>query len=162
MWTKILIQLYHTVDIVSSASVSIFVWYHQTKDHCKANDHCKAMTKFRISAHNLAIERGRYTRPPTPVNDRICSFCSGNVIEDEFHFLMTCKKTDRERNTLFNSIHAIICKNFNSLSDTDKFIFMMSSEGEIAKNVAKFIYDHLPRTPGTHPPWHALDAASRL
>ncbi len=91
------------------------------------NDHCKAMAKFRISAHNLAIERGRYARPPTPVNDRICSFCSGNVIEDEYHFLMTCKKTDSERNTLFNSINAI-GKNFNSLSDTDKFIFMMTSE----------------------------------
>lgn len=51
---------------------------------------------FRVSAHNLAMECYSYTRPPTPVNDRICYFLLGNIIENESHFLMKCKRPDNE------------------------------------------------------------------
>ena len=43
----------------------------------------RLLTKFRISAHNLKIERGRYLR--LPVEERICVLCGGNV-EDEIYF----------------------------------------------------------------------------
>ena len=33
-------------------------------------EHRRSFSRFRISSHNLAIERGRYTRPPIPVQDR--------------------------------------------------------------------------------------------
>ena len=33
-------------------------------------------TKFRISAHSLAIETGRYTKPKTPREERICTLCN--------------------------------------------------------------------------------------
>ncbi len=35
----------------------------------------KSMTSLRISAHKPAIERGRYSRPPTPADQRLCLNC---------------------------------------------------------------------------------------
>ena len=32
----------------------------------------KAITQIRTSSHALEIERGRYTKPKTPVNERLC------------------------------------------------------------------------------------------
>ena len=43
---------------------------------------------FKISAHHLQIERGRY--PGTNIDERLCNQC--NVTEDETHFLFECKK----------------------------------------------------------------------
>ena len=33
------------------------------------------LTRFRISAHNLEIETGRYTSPKTPLENRLCMHC---------------------------------------------------------------------------------------
>ena len=33
------------------------------------------LTRLRVSSHNLAIERGRHTRPITPIDQRICNYC---------------------------------------------------------------------------------------
>ena len=43
----------------------------------------KALTRFRISAHQLAIERGRFTTPPTPSDKRLCKYCRSYTVEDE-------------------------------------------------------------------------------
>ena len=44
------------------------------------------LTKLRISAHNLAIETGRYSRPiETPIEKRLCFHCK--QVETEFHFI---------------------------------------------------------------------------
>jgi len=108
------------------------------------NEHFrKALTKLRISAHTLAIEKGRYTIPPTPAIDRICKHCPGRRIEDEYHFLMDCKKFSSERNKLFNFIEKA-CPQFKNIDDNNKFIYMMSSGTDIAEPVARFVYNHLP------------------
>ena len=44
-------------------------------------------TKFRISVHNLEIEKGRHKN--LPEHKRICTLCNCEV-EDEIHFLMRC------------------------------------------------------------------------
>ena len=44
-------------------------------------------TKFRISAHKLEIEKGRYRYIGLKVEDRICQLCK-NDITDEVHFLL--------------------------------------------------------------------------
>ena len=62
----------------------------------------KHLSSFRISAHRLHIERGRYTRPRTSVEDRLCSVCK--EIEDEFHFMFECEKYRVYRNNLFEVI----------------------------------------------------------
>jgi hypothetical protein len=52
------------------------------------------LTKFRISAHNLNIEKGRYIG--TKDEDRICNLCKNNI-EDEVHFLITCPLLEKFR-----------------------------------------------------------------
>ena len=49
------------------------------------------ITKIRISAHPLAIETGRYSRPKIPASNRTCKFCT-NTVEDEVHFILKCPK----------------------------------------------------------------------
>ena len=44
--------------------------------------HRSAMTKLRISAHRLAIELGRYQRPPIPLAERVCKHCPGDHVEE--------------------------------------------------------------------------------
>ena len=47
-----------------------------------------ALSKFRISAHNLEIERGRYIG--ISKDQRVCKCCNARSIESEFHFLLVC------------------------------------------------------------------------
>ena len=47
-----------------------------------------AITKFRISAHSLPIERGRWTSVHR--NKRICPLCIGNDLGDEKHYIFHC------------------------------------------------------------------------
>jgi hypothetical protein len=105
--------------------------------------HRIATTRLRISAHNLAIERGRYTSPPTPAANRICKHCNGHKVEDEYHFVMKCTKYEIQRNELFQKIAREVPL-FDQLKDEDKFTYMLSSGIEILKLVAAFIYDNLP------------------
>ena len=67
---------------------------------------CSLLTKFRLSAHSLAIETGRYCKPITPANERFCKACKDKV-EDEHHFLIDCPLYNSVRDkffTLFNQI----------------------------------------------------------
>ena len=61
----------------------------QTETYVKLNmsrDQRRILSKFRSCNLPLAIETGRYTKPKTPLNDRICGFCSATSVEDEIHF----------------------------------------------------------------------------
>ena len=50
----------------------------------------KVISKIRCSNHPLAIEIGRQKNPKTPREERICTVCEENAIEDEEHFLSKC------------------------------------------------------------------------
>ena len=60
----------------------------------KCPDARKSLTRLRISAHNLYIERGRYETPLVPRAERWCVYCKLNLgvdtIEDECHVLTRC------------------------------------------------------------------------
>ena len=60
----------------------------------KCPDARKSLTRLRISAHNLYIERGRYETPLVPRAERWCVYCKLNLgidtIEDECHVLTQC------------------------------------------------------------------------
>ena len=47
-----------------------------------------ALSQFRLSSHDLEIERGRYA--DVDRDARICHFCNNNQIENEYHFLLIC------------------------------------------------------------------------
>ena len=56
------------------------------KLHIPANR--KAMTKLRLSSHQLMIERGRWLNILT--KDRLCTIC--NKLEDEFYVICECPR----------------------------------------------------------------------
>ena len=58
-------------------------------------------TKFRLSNHNLMIEKGRYTglKP----EERSCPFCL-NRTEDELHFLLDCQLYSTLRHILMSKV----------------------------------------------------------
>ena len=41
-----------------------------------------------LSSHDLAIERGRYQNITR--QERISNFCTGKLVESEYHFLLVC------------------------------------------------------------------------
>ena len=65
--------------------------------------HRRTLAKFRSCNLPLAIETGRYTRPKTPVNERLCKYCNINAVEDETHFFVDYEFYSDLRYELFNS-----------------------------------------------------------
>ena len=48
------------------------------------------MSRFRVWAHRLEVETGRWHKPvAVPFNERKCRTCL-NCLEDEIHFLLEC------------------------------------------------------------------------
>ena len=91
----------------------------------KNRDIRKSFTRFRVSAHDLEIERGRYKNIKS--DNRTCKHCQMLEKEDEFHFLIACPKYTAEREILF-TYSAKYCLNFNTLSDQNKFLWLMTTE----------------------------------
>ena len=52
----------------------------------------KTLTKYRLSEHSLAIEKGRHRKTWLPVEERLCNYCTTAEPETELHFLTRCKK----------------------------------------------------------------------
>ena len=85
------------------------------------------ITKFRLSDHNLPIERGRYHRPKIPRNERLCSLCN-NEIGDEIHALLQCKNLENENiRTKFIKQITFISSQFGALSDDSKLEYILNS-----------------------------------
>jgi hypothetical protein len=105
--------------------------------------HQKALAQFRMSAHRLNIETGRFNGknqyiPPT---DRICHKCSLNKTEDEIHFAIECPVYINLRTDLFLKA-AATNKFFNTYNDEQKFIWLLSNENKfMQQKLAYFIYE---------------------
>ena len=93
------------------------------------------LAKFITSNHNLEIETGRHR--DKLLSERLCKFCEkmGDiVIEDEFHFLLTCEMYSELRKTLLPCI-AQRRVNF------DLFIELMSTtDVHIVRQLAVLVY----------------------
>ncbi len=96
------------------------------------------MTSLRISAHKLAIEMGRYSRPPTPADQRLCLNCETSQVEDEYQYLTQCSKYADDREVMYGK-NIVLCPNFENLSSEDKFLHMMTADDEILYTVAHFV-----------------------
>ena len=54
------------------------------------------------------IEASQYKKKE--IDQRLCKVCNGNgCVEDEFHFLMTCKAYQAERNDFFYKTKCNYC-----------------------------------------------------
>ena len=104
----------------------------------KNSKHRNAISKLRASSHTLEIERGRFTRPVTEIQQRLCNICK--VVEDEQHFLLDCPLYDDLRRHMMTKICSIE-PGLTGLSKAATFIFLLTNEQpEILKSVGKFIY----------------------
>ena len=98
------------------------------------------MARLRLSSHNLEIERGRHTRPKTPVANRICRRCQTTQVDDEIHFLMQCNTFELDKKALFSKAGKYI-KKFNTHFDAEQFKSIKSSENHAIINaLAKSTY----------------------
>ena len=82
---------------------------------------------FRISAHKLEIEVGRYKN--IPALNRICKVCSSGEVEDERHLIFSCNKYSSLRQSFFTETQKI-CKNFSTLTQDAQFFWLMNNESE--------------------------------
>ena len=97
-----------------------------------------ALTKLRLSAHNLNIEslRGQIKDP----EQRKCNMCNLDTVENEVHFIAQCPKYDHLRTHLLNSMAHL--PNITQLSHENLTIWLLTNEDKfICKAVGKFIYE---------------------
>ena len=74
-------------------------------------------TKLRISAHNLAIETGRYAKPiATPIDKRLCFHCK--QVENEYHLIFECSLYNSERKSLYDDLSNILSIDIRPSNDT--------------------------------------------
>ena len=94
-----------------------------------------ALTRFRLSNHNLMIEKGRHQN--MSIFDRTCPFCPGHI-ENEFHFLIKCKIYNKPRETLINQIKTKAIGFFYP-SDEDFLFWFLLNNPIISNLTARFI-----------------------
>ena len=94
-----------------------------------------AISKLRLSNHDLMIEKGRHLKIDKSV--RFCPFCP-DLIETEQHFLMECKSYNFLRADLLGNVVGII-PYFNQLSEFEKFKTLLSHEQALLYT-GKFVY----------------------
>ena len=70
------------------------------------------LTYIRISAHRLAIEQGRYSIPPTPREERLCTYClkenSREILGDEHHLIFECNINRPALHQVTNRVHSLL------------------------------------------------------
>ena len=117
------------------AAYRYFKYDFETEKYLKCINNNKfriSLTQFRISAHNLAIEKGRHEN--IPKENRKCIYCNMNAIESEFHFLLVC--------LLYNGIRQQYLKPYFRLWPAlNKFEILMSSKStKVLNNLSKYVY----------------------
>jgi len=94
-----------------------------------------SMTKFRLSNHELMIEKGRHQK--LEINERKCYFC--NCVEDEIHFLIVCPTYAPLRNDLLNTVQEKLKDVSWANFDSKTMLKYLLGNIEIAPIVAKYL-----------------------
>ena len=95
------------------------------------------ISRFRLSSHSLKIEQGRYTNDRR--DNRKCTFCRLNDIEDEFHFVLKCpfyselrkryiKNYYFNKPSVFKMIQLFSVQNINELCNLGKFLCLATKK----------------------------------
>ena len=96
----------------------------------------KYLSKLRLSAHSLNIEKGRYNN--TNRRDRICTLCNSSDIEDEFHFILKCpiyndlrvnyiKNYYYRRPSVFKLVQLLSVNNVKIINNLGKYLYLASN-----------------------------------
>ena len=97
--------------------------------------HLWVYVAFRLHAHGLEIERGRYTQPKTPRDRRFCLVCNQGAVEDESHFVLACKEYAHLRISFIPAKYIV--------DNPTMVLFgklMKEDNPSIIRGVAKFLY----------------------
>lgn len=105
-------------------------------DICKFKSDRSIICKYRISAHSLSIERGRYKN--IPKGERICKKCNASQIEDEMHFFIHCPSYRTYRTELIQKVNSTL-KNFKVLNENNIINILNSNSKIILKAVIDYI-----------------------
>ena len=89
-------QFIQSMFSVFDTSPKCFIYKYMVNNLCLQSylqkpitfKHKQILCKYRISAHSLFIETGRYYNIDR--YNRICPLCNMNVVEDEYHFILVC------------------------------------------------------------------------
>lgn len=96
----------------------------------------KCLSSFRISAHRLRIERGRYVGEKP--EDRLCITC--NTIEDEIHFLCQCQNYENQRKILYDNLKDT--RTSPSIDPAKTFLDLMTNcDKHVINAVGKYIQE---------------------
>ena len=102
------------------------------------------MARLRISDHPLQIEAGRYNQ--TPPNNRLCTLCNSNRIENEVHFILECSLYNDMRNSFISAINVDTrCK---ELTNDNLFVHIMTTTDNFVQH--KSSYTHVLRKGKSH------------
>ena len=97
-----------------------------------------AISKLRSSSHMLEIERGRHTRPVTPLENRLCPTCK--VVECEIQFLLVLSQLRTFQRGAIKKNDSVDLY-FKQLLPINRFLYLTSTSNEqILKWFGKFIY----------------------
>ena len=98
----------------------------------------EAISKIRLSNHDLMIEKGRHQKPVINKELRLCPFCK-NAVEDENHFVLNCGTFSSIRNPVLREIEKV-SPHYKYLWNQEKLIFLLTDE-----NALKLMGNYLHR-----------------
>ena len=99
--------------------------------------HRKAFCQFRINAHSLMCETGRYCN--IPYEQRLCRLCEMNKVESEQHFIFECSYYSDLRNQLLNQL----TKDRNRHPVRQVYSLLSSSDPSVQTQLATFLFKAL-------------------
>ena len=114
--------------------------------HIHNRNFLTAISRFRTSSHSLHIETGRHTIPYTPAENRLCSFCDLNSVDDEIHMLLKCTFHKTERENLNLCIQHYLQRPISEFTDQELFCKVMKMKcPEVLNAIGKYLYTGFSR-----------------
>lgn len=113
----------------------------------------KSLTRYRLSEHSLAIEKGRHRQTWLPREDRLCIYCKQGEVETELHFLTTCPLYQDIRDIYFPQI-TNTQREFENRTNIEKLPYLLGEVQQCANTAARFVSccDKKRTSSGIQPP----------
>jgi hypothetical protein len=111
----------------------LFKFNLESEEYLKINNrhHRSALAKFRAGVAPIGVETGRYKG--IKFEDRLCTLCDANNVEDELHVLISCNFYSDIRDDLFE--HCMdVDYNFKFMSEVDQLCFILSNKQMVSKS----------------------------
>lgn len=98
----------------------------------------KTLSRYRLSDHRLAVERGRHRQRWQPREQRLCSLCSQRELETEEHFLIHCDHYHSIRSHYFTRFQQLE-PHFMALPNSEKLNHILGENSISITTAAKYV-----------------------